>query len=270
MVSAARKVVKTAAAAGDVVRRPDSGLVVLIYHRVGQRTPIEVDLPVELFEHQMELLAEQCDVVTLEEGLREAAAPTAGARPIVAVTFDDGTEDFEELVVPVLVRTGVPVTLYAATSFIDTGTDYPDGGRPTSWPALRDATATGLVSVGSHTHHHALLDRLPPFQVADELDRSIDLIGEHLGSPPEDFAYPKAVLGSPEAQTAVRARFRSAAIAGTRANVLGATDPYRLWRSPVQVSDGMRWFRRKVRGGMALEDTLRRGLNRRRYAGATT
>jgi hypothetical protein len=32
----------------------------------------------------------------------------------------------------------------------------------------------------------------------------------------------------------------------------------------------MRWFRHKVAGGMAFEDALRRTINRRRYAGATT
>jgi hypothetical protein len=67
----------------------------------------------------------------------------------------------------------------------------------------------------------------------------------------------------------VRARFASAAIAGTRPNRYGRTDPYRLHRSPVQVADGMRWFRRKVAGGMALEDDVRRLVNRLRYRGAT-
>jgi len=270
VVRSARLVVKAAAVAGDVVRRPATGLVILIYHRVGQRTSIEVDLPLDLFQRQMELLAERCHLVTLADGLQIASATPPSREPLVAVTFDDGTADFDELAVPVLARVGVPVTLYAATSFIDSGTEYPEGGRPTSWAALRDSMTTGVVSVGSHTHSHALLDRLPPPEVADELDRSIELIGEHLGVAPLDFAYPKAVLGSPAAEAAVRARFRSAAIAGTRANVIGSADPYRLSRSPVQVSDGMRWFARKVRGGMALEDTLRRRLNRRRYAGTTT
>ena len=130
--------------------------------------------------------------------------------------------------------------------------------------------STGLVGVGSHTHTHALLDRLPVGQIEGELDRSIDLIGERLGVPARHFAYPKAVMGSPAAHAAVRARFDSAAVAGTHGNRYGATDPYRLARSPIQVSDGMRWFRRKVAGGLGLEDTLRRALNRRRYAASTT
>ena len=115
-----------------------------------------------------------------------------------------------------------------------------------------------------------MLDRLPDAEIAAELDRSIDLITEHVGRAARHFAYPKAVMGSQAADRAVRARFGSAAIAGTRVNRYGATDPYRLARSPVQVSDGDRWFRHKVAGGLGFEDTLRRALNRRRYAGAST
>ena len=43
------------------------------------------------------------------------------------------------------------------------------------------------------------------------------------------------------------------------------TDPYRLHRSPIQASDGDRWFTAKARGGMRFEDDLRRTANRLRY-----
>ena len=160
-------------------------------------------------------------------------------------------------------------TLYAATAFLDEGRELPGGGRPLSWAALADAATTGVVSVGSHTHEHRLLDRLDPTQVAGELDRSIELIGAHLGTAPLDFAYPKAVLGSATAQDAIAARFRSAAVAGTRANPVGA-DPWRLARSPIQQGDATRHVRAKADGGMAFEDQLRQRLNRRRYTSATT
>jgi hypothetical protein len=67
----------------------------------------------------------------------------------------------------------------------------------------------------------------------------------------------------------VRARFRTAALAGTRPNVPGRTDLYRLARSPIQRTDGMRYFKAKARGGMRLEDDVRRLANRVRYARAT-
>jgi peptidoglycan/xylan/chitin deacetylase (PgdA/CDA1 family) len=266
--------VKVAAAAGGRLRPAAPGVVVLIYHRVGTGSGLEVDLDVGRFDEQMARLAAHGGVVALGEALR-TLDPPAGAAPDdggsrVVVTFDDGTADFVDVVLPVLERHRIPVTLYAATGFIEEGTDFAHGGRPVSWSGLADACATGLVDIGSHTHRHLLLDRLPSAAVDDELDRSIGLIGERLDRPALDFAYPKAVLGSPAAERAVRARFRSAALAGTRPNVRGRTDPHRLARSPIQRSDGLRWFDDKVAGGMALEDDLRRLLNRRRYAAATT
>jgi hypothetical protein len=38
---------------------------------------------------------------------------------------------------------------------------------------------------------------------------------------------------------------------------------------PVQLSDREVWFRRKALGGMALEESIRQLVNRRRYAGLT-
>jgi peptidoglycan/xylan/chitin deacetylase (PgdA/CDA1 family) len=270
-----RRAVKEAAAAADAVRRPPPGVVVLIYHRVGGATDLELDLAVDVFAAQMEALAATGRVVTLGDALARLRAPvedgdsSARADPVV-ITFDDGTADFVDHALPILERHRLPVTLYAATAFIDEARPFPGDGHPVSWRGLSDACASGLVDVGSHTHGHVLLDRAPPDQVDGELDRSVELIGEHLGTPPLDFAYPKAVAGSAAADRAVRGRFRSAALGGSRPNPFGATDPYRLARSAIQRSDGMRWFRRKVDGGMAAEDGLRRVVNRWRYAGATT
>jgi peptidoglycan/xylan/chitin deacetylase (PgdA/CDA1 family) len=270
MPAPGRHAIKVVAAAVDAIRPPNAGLVVLIYHRVGRRVPIEVDLPLRVFEDQIEFLAEEADVVSLDDGLRAIPSQPSAASSMVAITFDDGTADFTELALPVLARHRVPVTLYVATAFVEDRRLFPHDGMPISWDALRDARSSGLVSVGSHTHRHALLDRLPPHEVEDELDRSIGLIEARLGVRAEHFAYPKAVAGSSAADRAVRARFRSAALAGTRANKFCATDPYRLARSPVQASDGMRWFKRKVGGGLALEDRIRALASRVRDRNATT
>ncbi len=270
MKTTAARLLKLTAAAGDALRTPRPGAVVLLYHRVNGGSGMAVDLPTALFAAQMEALAGTPGTASLDSLLLATATPDAPPVQPVAVTFDDGTADFADHAVPVLVRTGVPATLYVATDFVESGRPFPHDGVPLSWAGLRDVVSTGMVTIGSHTHTHALLDRLPTEQVADELDRSVKLIEDRLGLTPEHFAYPKALLGSPAAQDAVRRRFRSAALAGTRSNPYGTTDAYRLGRSPIQVADGMTWFHRKARGGMALEDDIRRLVNRRRYAGAVT
>jgi peptidoglycan/xylan/chitin deacetylase (PgdA/CDA1 family) len=253
-----------------LVRRPQRGLVVLCYHRVGRRTASRVDLPGSLFEEQVARLVAGPGVIDLDSALTALAGPPPPDPSAVVITFDDGTADFVEEALPILVRHQVPATLYVATDFVERGRPFPGCVTPLSWSALADAVSTGLVTVGSHTDTHALLDRLPAAAVDGELDRSITLIGDRLGVEPRHFAFPKALAGSPAADRAVRARFDSAALAGTRANLYGGTDPYRLARSPVQVDDGLDFFAHKVAGGMRMEDDLRRLLNRRRFAGATT
>lgn len=267
-----RRALKAAARFADRLRSPQPGVVVLCYHRVGAGTGSEVDLPAELFEEQLAVIAASGRACTLSEALGrlsgDGSAP--GSVDGLVVTFDDGTADFADRVVPALVRHGVPATLYLATGAVGPRGASVAGGAPLSWAAIADAVTSGLVDIGSHTHGHLLLDRAEPAAAAADLDRSIELIGEHVGRAPLDFAYPKAVSPSTANAGLVRARFRSAALAGTRANHAGRTDPYRLARSPVQVSDGMRYFAAKAAGGMALEDGIRRVLNRARYARART
>jgi peptidoglycan/xylan/chitin deacetylase (PgdA/CDA1 family) len=267
----AHETVKRVAAGADRLRPPPRGVIVLLYHRVGRRSPVEVDLELGIFRAQMETLAESGRVATIDDAVAmlRGEEPTRPLDPVV-ITFDDGTADFVETAVPVLVELGIPATLYVATDHIESRRPFPAAGRPVSWAALADACDTGLVTVGSHTHSHALLDRLAPADASDELGWSCALIEERLGTPARHFAYPKAVRPSPANERLVRQRFASAALAGTRANAYGTTDVHRLARSPVQQADGMRWFAHKLAGGLALEDGLRRVANRARYAGATT
>ncbi len=269
MPTLAKQALKWSAATVDRFVHPPSGVVVLIYHRVGGGSDLDVDLPIATFTAQMEYLAASGRVVTIDEALDRLDGPGAAGPAPVVITFDDGTADFADVAFPIMERHELPSTLYVATAFVDEQRDFPRAGRPLSWSALQDVHATGRVTVGSHTHTHALLDRLPPHEIDTELDRADDLIESHLGMRPHHFAYPKAVAGSSPADAAARARYRSAALAGTHANRFGTTDPHRLARSPVQCSDGTRYFMAKVAGGMRFEDTLRVLANRWRYRDAT-
>lgn len=287
----------------DSVSSPPPGVTVLIYHRVGGGSDSAVDLDVEQFDAQLAHLAEHHRVLTLDEAVAEltagvgegwaaaaprpdgdtdpgsadpdAAAPepaatepaATGQRPVV-ITFDDGTSDFTEVVVPALERHGLPATLYAATSFIDEGIDFPWGAPPADWASLRASVETGLVTIGSHTHTHGLLDRLDDAAIDDDLDRSIALIEEHIGIPPRHFAYPKAVPGSAAAEIAVRRRFETAALARNRVNRPRRTDLHRLWRTPVKRSDTPELFAARAAGGLRLEGELRALAARARYRGA--
>ena len=261
------RAVKHASMTFDRLVPPTRGIVILLYHRVGRRSTVRVDLPLWLFEEQISRISSEPGVFDMDSALQALAAGPALPSP-VAVTFDDGTADFVDVAFPVLARYKVSVTLYIATSFIEEGRMFPDDGRPATWAGLRDAMSTGLLTIGSHTHNHLLLDRADPAQVASDIARSKGLIEDRLQTEAKHFAYPKALLAEPNIEVVVRESFRSAALAGTRPNPVGCSDPYRLSRTPVQIDDGLRYFQRKLAGGMRLEDDLRTLLNRRRLAGA--
>jgi peptidoglycan/xylan/chitin deacetylase (PgdA/CDA1 family) len=260
---------KEAAVLADRLHPPQRGVVVLLYHRVGGRSVSdEIDLPASVFDQQMAWLADRRLAVTLDDALALLGEPADERPPYhpVVVTFDDGTDDLVDVALPILARHRIPAVFYLATDHVERGRAFPGGGRPLSWAAAGEALDSGFVTIGSHTHRHALLDRLDAAAVASELDRSRGLIGERLGVDAEHFAYPKALLAAPGIEPLVRERFRSAALGGNRPNHYGTTDPHRLARSPIQRRDGMRFFVRKAKGGMALEERARRRLDRWRYS----
>ena len=269
-----KTLIKSASAAGDRLVPPPAGITILAYHRVGGGTTSDVDLDPASFDRQLAHLAEHHEVIDLSEAVqRLGVAPenapdtTDHSERAVVITIDDGTADLTDTLLPSLERHGLPATAYIATRFIDEGIEFPWGAPPTSWAALRDA-ASPLVTIASHTHDHLLLDRADPALIENDLDRSIDLIASQLGDPPIHFAYPKAVVGSVAAEIAVRRRFASAALASSRVNVRGRADVHRLWRTPIQRSDGFEHFSLKAAGGHRLDGQLRAASARVRYRNA--
>jgi peptidoglycan/xylan/chitin deacetylase (PgdA/CDA1 family) len=233
----------------DGAREDD--VVVLLYHRVGAGDR-EVDLDADVFDRQMAALAATGRARTLDDAL----AP--GATGGIVVTVDDGLVDFHRHVVPALVRHGVPALLYLATGLVA------NGGRADpdalTWDDLREDVATGLVTVGAHTHTHADLSKAPEDVAREEMRRSKELVEERLGVPCRHFAYPWAVASAASERVAPQL-FESAAL-GWSTNRRARLDPYRLGRTPVLRSDGSFFFRAKLAGRLDKEALVYRVLRR--------
>lgn len=268
LATSLRATVKRAAVVADRVGAERRGIVILLYHRVGAGTNSQVDLPPGLFDEQMSMLADSGRAMSLDAALATLDEPEPPARNPVVVSFDDGTGDFVDIAVPILEHHAIPATLYVATRWIDEEEPFWGDGTPLGWGGLAEAVATGLITIGSHTHAHLALETTAVRVAAADLDMSIDLIRDNLDIDPRHFAYPKAIPPRAATESIIRDRFASAALAGNRVNPHGATDRHRLGRTPIQTSDGMRWFAHKLDGGMRLEGRLRELLDRRRYAGA--
>jgi peptidoglycan/xylan/chitin deacetylase (PgdA/CDA1 family) len=232
------------------------GVTILIYHRVGGGTDSSVDLPVTQFCDQLDMLVASHSVISLDEATQRLRSPDSAVDPAVVITFDDGSSDFCEHALPALVERRLPVTLYLATAFV--GGTLPWGVPAVTWDQLAAAQAAAGTSleIGAHSHRHELFDSMSGERAASDLDACGQAIESHLGIGARHFAYPKAVTPSAAAETVVRRRYATAAVAGSRANLPGG-DLHRLFRTPVQRHDSAATFAWKVRGGGRLDGTLR-------------
>ena len=94
-------------------------LSILIFHRVlAQPDPLFPDLPdVATFEARMRWVRDWFNVLPLAQAIERLGSGTIPARAL-AITFDDGYADNEELAAPILKRLGLTATFFVATGFL--------------------------------------------------------------------------------------------------------------------------------------------------------
>lgn len=229
------------------------GVSILIYHRVGGGSPDELDCPRASFVDQAALLAQECDVVSLDEALDGLAR--GDDRPRVVLTFDDGFADLHDVAWPILTHHDLPFTVYLATSFLGGRMQW-EGSTSTgppapalTWEQAAALAADERTTIGNHTHTH-----VPPEELTvDELDACTVAIQRRLGLTPRHFTYPWG-LAVTAMEPELRARFRSVTTGELGRNRPGA-DFARLRRIPVRASDPVEFFRAKVTGSLAAERT---------------
>jgi peptidoglycan/xylan/chitin deacetylase (PgdA/CDA1 family) len=244
----------------DLVRPGFVGPRILIYHQIGAGHGKQMDVPVEAFRLQLDYLAAgNWEVVSLGDAISSRAEPSAVRK--VVLTFDDGYEDLFTNAFPLLRQQNMPFTLYLTTHPTESGTPLDGGGRsePLNWGQIESMFDSGLMSVGVHTHTHPDLRHLDESEVDEELDVSDRLIESRLGFRPSDFAYPWGYW-SEEADISVRARYSSAVLGGGPP-ISGDSDPLMLHRVPVQLSDGVAFFKQKLKRGLRTEEFVRRRIS---------
>ena len=156
---------------------------VLTYHSLDSYGSVISTSPA-LFRAQMtELVERGIAVVPLEEILNRPRA--------VALTFDDGYENFAEVAVPVLQQYHLPATVFVVSGMCG-GTSGWQGARGLplmDWSTLRDLPVD-LISLGAHSVSHPDLTQLAPEAQGDELRNSRTEIEQRTGRAVCHFAYP--------------------------------------------------------------------------------
>lgn len=256
---------------GVLLRERRPGLIILIYHRVGAGTKSEIDLAAEMFERQMAYLRDRYALVSLDALTDGSLMPGSLRSDLVAVTFDDGSREIYEYAFPILVRHKIPATVFVVTRYMESQQPFDFGGyarsdhrpRPLQWDQVREMVASGLITVGAHSHSHENLTRLSVSALREDLERCRGLIEERLGSSPRHFAYPWGVMNA-EVKRIVGESFTTAVRGGSAKNPYADIDLLSLWRRPVQQSDGFQFFRLKLNSYLDGEEYFRALAERHR------
>lgn len=164
---------------------------ILTYHSVDPSgSPISIGEG-PLRAHLRWLASREVQVVPLE-WIHKVPAD----RHAVAITFDDGFQNFADVAWPLFKHHDMPLTLFVATGRVGTDNRW-DGkdsrGIPTlplaDWDALRKMVDKGLT-LGSHSRTHPHLESLDDARLAEETRGSADDLERETGVRPQAFCYP--------------------------------------------------------------------------------
>jgi peptidoglycan/xylan/chitin deacetylase (PgdA/CDA1 family) len=230
-------------------------IVVLLYHRVSDELRDSLTVGIEQFDAQMEWLRRHCQVAGIADIIHRSV-PRDTARPVIAVTFDDGYLDNYEHAVPILLRHQVPAAFFVSTGMIGTTGGFPHDwkrlGRalPTmTWDQLQRMRDLGFV-IGSHTVTHLDCGNAGLDAVRSELNESRDTLKRNLGLDEVFFAYPFG--GRANMNPAVLQMVKELGYAGCLSAYGGFTgglvDSYNIKRSSIGASYTMLAFRAALEG----------------------
>jgi len=227
--------------------RPSSAepvrVAILCYHDLAREpgaNPLTVS-PDALRDQIRSAKASGWEILPLSTVLARAESGEALPARVLVLTFDDGYASFLREALPILRAENAPATLAIVSAF----TDAPPRDLPPllSWKQIREAKASGLVEIASHTHdlhrwvqsnpyrdtRHAVSTReyLPSkarYETRDEyrarigadLRRAQELLRAKLGAPASTLVWPYGEHTEMARGEAAEAGFRATLALGDR------------------------------------------------------
>jgi peptidoglycan/xylan/chitin deacetylase (PgdA/CDA1 family) len=230
-------------------------VVVLLYHRVSDELRDSLTVGIEQFDAQMEWLRYHHQVVSIAD-IIHGNVPRNTARPVIAVTFDDGYSDNYEHAVPILLRHQVPAAFFVSTGMIGTTEGFPHDLKrlghalPTmTWEHLRHMRDLGFV-IGSHTVTHLDCGSADMDTVRRELIESRDTLKRNLGLDEVFFAYPFGgrLNMTPPVLQMVKEQGYTGCLSAYGGFIRGPIDSYNVVRTGIGANYTMLAFRAALEG----------------------
>ena len=251
----------------ETSRKLVSSLRVLMYHRISdeKETDILCVTPFQFAEQMRWLKEKGYAALSLDQAMKGLSTGTLPSRPIL-ITFDDGYRDNYERAYPVLLREGLPATIFPVTSFVRGEGHHPryatrknDISYLTS-EQIREMAANN-IQFGGHTDSHRLMTGLSDEEIRKEIQHSTKNLEDWTGKPVEYFAYPNGDYHPRHFSILEEAGIRGAFTTEPGINT-PETNPFRMRRTEISGRDSLGDFIRKMEGGFDRLHQLYQLMNR--------
>lgn len=179
---------------------------ILTYHSIDESGSVISTSP-DTFRRQMKFLSENgYEVVALNKLIKSLGEKHSPLLKTVALTFDDGFQNFFTEAFPVLDEYGFKATVFLVSDFCGKNNDWE--GNPTdfplskllSWQEIKELNKYG-IEFGNHTRTHPDLTKISSSLIESEINESKKTIEDALGNKVTTFAYPFGKFNSSIKQT---------------------------------------------------------------------
>jgi peptidoglycan/xylan/chitin deacetylase (PgdA/CDA1 family) len=234
----------------------NNGMRILCYHGISEVPTNHYAVSVNEFTMQMDYLVKNNKIVSIDKMVSLFHEINPIQNNTIAVSIDDGYQDFFKYGFPILKKFVIPATVFVPTGFIDDVSKLKKMCRLPqneylTWDQIREMGNNG-IDFGSHTVSHISLTKLSKREIQFELERSKDRLENELGKSVRGFAYPYGTFRDIDPSigkliSEIGYSWAVTSISGS--NKLGS-DNFSLHRTMVERDDGIAGFSRIIKGSL--------------------
>jgi len=170
---------------------------IFTFHRVSSLCRDGMTVAPDVFRRQLRYTARTHRVAPLGTCLEMARTSARLARPVAAITFDDGYRSVYSIALPIMKSEGLSGACFVSSALVGTSRRFAHDARlPVvdlleimNWSELEALQAEGW-EIGGHTATHARLSECDAETLNEELVRPIAVLQERLGIERPALAYP--------------------------------------------------------------------------------
>lgn len=160
-------------------------ILVITYHRIrDDNIDRDISVSIKNFEKQMKYLANNYNIISIDDLLKNINRHKINFLDNIAITFDDGFKDNYTNAYPILKKYRLPITIFLISGIL---------GKDSNMLSISDIIEMKkhCINFGSHTRTHNILSNIGDNQLTEEISESKEYLENLINEKILYFAYPQ-------------------------------------------------------------------------------